>query len=183
MTENFCPEKRVPALGRKISRKRKISFLAAFDKNGIIGRDGKIPWNLKTERNRFKQICDKKKVIMGRKTFEEIGRALPYCTIVVISETMKNAPENCLLARSLEQAFSYYDENEEILVAGGGQIYNQLIEETDAIYATLIEENFTGDVFFPKIDLAQWNQSEKKYFEENGLKFCYFTLTRKATRR
>lgn len=159
---------------------RKISFLVAFDKNGVIGCCGKIPWNLKTERNRFKQICNNKKVIMGRKTFEEIGHALPYCTIIIISETIKTAPQNCLLAHSIENAFSYYQENEEILVAGGGKIYNQLIEKATTIYATLIEQNFTGDVFFPKIDLEQWNQSEKKYCKENDLKFCYFTLTRKV---
>lgn len=163
---------------KRFAPKRKISFLAAFSKNGVIGSGGKIPWDLKTERNRFKQICNNKKVIMGRTTFEEIGHALPYCTIIIISRTLKKPPEKCLLAHSLEQAFSFYKENEEILVAGGGTIYNQLMEETSKIYATEIQQDFQGDVFFPKIDYSQWKQSEKTYFEENKIRFCYFTLTR-----
>ena len=159
---------------------KKISFLAAFDKNFVIGKCGKIPWNLSTERNRFKQICSGKKIIMGRKSFDEIGHALPYCTIIIVSKTLKTAPEKCLLAQNLNQAFSFYDKNEEVLVAGGGEIYHQLIEETSTIYATLIEENYEGDTFFPKIDFCEWQKSNIENHEENGIKYHYFTLTRKA---
>ena len=67
---------------------------------------------------------------MGRKSFDEIGHALPYCTIIIVSKTLKTAPEKCLLAQNLKQAFSFYDKNEEVLVAGGGEIYHQLMEET-----------------------------------------------------
>ena len=135
----------------------------------MIGKCGKIPWNLSTERNRFKQICSGKKIIMGRKSFDEIGHALPYCTIIIVSKTLKTAPGKCLLAKNLNQAFSFYDKNEEVLVAGGGEIYHQLIEE-----------NYEGDTFFPKIDFCEWQKSNIENHEENGIKYQYFTLTRKA---
>lgn len=161
-------------------RPKKISFLVAFDKNFVIGKCGRIPWNLTTERNKFKQICSGKKIIMGRKSFDEIGHALPYCTIIIVSKTLKSAPEKCLLAQNLEQAFSFYGDDEEVLVAGGGKIYHQLIEEASTIYTTLIEENYEGDTFFPKIDFCEWQKSNIENHEENGIKYQYFTLTRKV---
>ena len=97
---------------------------------------------------------------MGRISFDEIGHALPYCTILIVSKSLKTAPEKFLLAQNLEQAFSFYDDDEEVLVAGGGEIYHQLIEETSTIYATLIEENYEGDTFFPHIDFSEWQKSD-----------------------
>lgn len=80
-----------------------ISILVAYTKNHrIIGNGGEIPWNLPSERLRFKEICKNRFIIMGRKSFDEIGHGLPYCTIIIISRTLKNAPEGCLLAKSLE---------------------------------------------------------------------------------
>lgn len=117
---------------------------------------------------------------MGRRSFDEIGHALPYCTIIIVSKSLKTAPKKCLIAKSLEQAFSFYDDDEEVLVAGGGEIYHQLIEETSTIYATLIEENYEGDTFFPHIDFSEWQKSDFENHEENGIKYQYFTLTRKA---
>ena len=106
---------------------------------------------------------------MGRKSFDEIGHALPYCTIIIVSKTLKTAPEKCLLAQNLNQAFSFYDKNEEVLVAGGSEIYHQLIEE-----------NYEGDSFFPKIDFCEWQKNNIENHEENGIKYQYFTLTRKV---
>ena len=93
----------------------------------MIGKCGKIPWNLSTERNRFKQICSGKKIIMGRKSFDEIGHALPYCTIIIVSKTLKTAPEKCLLAQNLKQAFSFYDKNEELnLTSSDNEIFESI---------------------------------------------------------
>ena len=117
---------------------------------------------------------------MGRKSYDEIGHALPYCTIIIVSKTLKTAPEKCLLAQNLEQAFSFYGDDEEVLVAGGGEIYHQLIEEASTIYATLIEESYEGDTFFPKIDFSEWQKSNLENHEENGIKYQYFTLKRKV---
>lgn len=168
-----------------------ISLIAAYTKNGrVIGSGGKIPWSLKSERNRFKKICNNKKIIMGRKSFEEIGHALPYCTIIILSHTLKAAPQGCILARTLEEAIDKVDNSEEIIIAGGGELYRQTIPFADKIYATEIDidfdSDFEGDTFFPELDKIG-NSSEKwQCLEEeshcekdliSGKEICYKYLT------
>ena len=171
-----------------------ISILVAYDKNRVIGSDGKIPWSLTSERTRFKQVCHNKHIIMGRKSFEEIGRALPYCTIVIVSKTMKNAPEGCVLADSIEKAIEYCvkaEENtagtnttnntsadKEILVAGGEEIYRQTPPYAKTIYATEIDDSFPGDRHFPKLT-GRWTKSVEANCEENDIKYTYVTYRRK----
>ena len=171
-----------------------ISILVAYDKNRVIGSDGKIPWSLTSERTRFKQVCHNKHIIMGRKSFEEIGRALPYCTIVIVSKTMKNAPEGCVLADSIEKAIEYCvkaEENtagtnttnntsadKEILIAGGEEIYRQTLPYAKTIYATEIDASFPGDRHFPKLT-GRWTKSVEANCEENDIKYTYVTYRRK----
>ena len=146
-----------------------ISLLAAYtDKNRVIGNNGKIPWNLPSERNRFKKICNNKYVIMGRKTFKEIDKALPYCTIIIVSKSMQKAPEGCILVSSLKAAInkiqSENNKNDvEILVAGGQSIYEQMLPFANKIYATEIHYDFEGNSFFPEIS-NDWERTiiEKK---------------------
>ena len=175
--------------------KLNIALLVAYDKNRIIGSDGKIPWSLTSERTRFKQVCHNKHIIMGRKSFEEIGRALPYCTIVIVSKTMKNAPEGCLLADSIEKAIEYCvnaEENsdnatatqtartstkKEILVAVGEEIYRQTLPFAKTIYATEIDASFPGDRHFPKLT-GHWTKTVEANCEENFIKYSYVTYRR-----
>ena len=92
-------------------------MLVAYTKNGrVIGNQGKIPWKLASERNRFKELTAGKSIIMGRTSFEEIGHALPYCTIIILSKTMRSVPSGCLLAHSLNKALKLC--KNEILIAG-----------------------------------------------------------------
>lgn len=154
-----------------------ISILVAYTKNQrIIGAQGKIPWNLSTERNRFKQICAGKTVIMGRKTFEEIGKALPYCTILVVSSTLKTVPEGCLLCSSLKEAIEI--SGKEILIAGGEEIYRQTLPYASIIYATEIDAEYSGDTYFPEIDEHLWKKTVCQNLEEKGVKFSYLTYER-----
>lgn len=158
-----------------------IAVLAAFTKkNQVIGNQGKIPWNLPSERDRFKKICNGKIVIMGRKTFEEIGHALPYCTILILSKTIKTKPENCLLASSLETAIETVvkkNSSTEILIAGGQELYEKALPFAKKIYGTVIDADFEGDRFFPKIDNS-WKKSVEESKEENGIKYQYVTYYR-----
>ena len=97
-----------------------ISLLVAYTKNKrVIGAQGKIPWKLSSERNRFKAICNGKYVIMGRKSYDEIGHPLSYCTLVVVSSKTQNLEEAINYCKSQNQ--------EEILIAGGGEIYRQAL--------------------------------------------------------
>ena len=160
-----------------------ISILVAYDKNRVIGSDGKIPWSLSSERTRFKQVCHNKHIIMGRKSFEEIGRALPYCTIVIVSKTMEKAPAGCVLVDSIEKAIEYCvnaDEtkSQEILVAGGEEIYRQTLPYAKTIYATEIAASFPGDRHFPKLT-GKWTKTVEATCEENEIKYTYVTYRRK----
>lgn len=176
-----------------------ISILVAYTKKDrIIGDRGVIPWHIPSDRSRFKEICKDKFIIMGRKSFDEIGHRLPYCTIIIISRTLKNAPEGCLLAKSLvdgiELARNYsdgaqvddkhinenqVDDNSEILIAGGGEIYRQALNmaETCKIYATEIDENFKGDVTFPPLG-KEWEKTSEAQKSELGINFKYVIYER-----
>ena len=162
-----------------------ISLLVAYTKNKrVIGAQGKIPWKLSTERNRFKAICHGKYVIMGRKSYEEIGHPLPYCTLVVVSRGPslrqaqdKQGSETPCYFNSLDAAINYCKAQgqEEILIAGGGTIYEQALPYANKIYATEIEADFEGDVFFPELGTG-WTGTEEETHEENGIVFRYITL-------
>lgn len=156
-----------------------ISILVAYTKkNRVIGSGGVIPWNLPSERDRFKEICKDKFIIMGRKSFDEIGHGLPYCTIVIISRTLKIVPRGCVLAKSLEDGMKLC-EGEEILVAGGGEIYKEVLPFASRIYATEIEKEFSGDVFFPLINDDEWTKTVENEKSELGINYKYITYNRK----
>ena len=136
-----------------------ISLLVAYTKNKrVIGAQGKIPWNLSSERNRFKELCRGKYVIMGRKSYEEIGHPLPYCTLVIVSSKEK----------TLEDAIAYCKAQgqKEILIAGGGSIYEQTLPYADKIYATEIDADFEGDTFFPPLG-PEWTGTIEETHEED----------------
>ena len=155
-----------------------LSLLVAYTKNKrVIGAQGKIPWKLSSERNRFKEICRNKYVIMGRKSFEEIGKPLPYCTLVIISH--ERIFKNLKTCPSLNAAIEFCKAQgqEEILVAGGGTIYEQTLSHADKIYATEIDADFDGDTFFPALD-DSWHGTVEETHEENGITYTYTTFTK-----
>jgi len=164
-------------------KNKNISILVAYSSNRVIGAQGVIPWKLPSERNRFKEICNGKKVIMGRKSFEEIGKALSYCTIVVISKTLKSVPEGCLLAPTFEKGLEVCnaDNSDEILVAGGEKIYTQALPLCKTIYATEILKDFQGDTFFPEIpedEKKAWTKTIQAQHIENDIQYRYVTFVK-----
>lgn len=128
-----------------------VIIIAAYSKNNVIGSEGKIPWNIPSERDKFKEICSNKKIIMGRKSFQEIGKGLSYCTIIVISKSLTSVPERCLLAESFEEACELCKDQEELIIAGGQKVYEYAMKYCDTIYATEVDIEISGDTFFPKI--------------------------------
>ena len=155
-----------------------LSLLVAYTKNKrVIGAQGKIPWKLSSERNRFKEICRNKYVIMGRKSFEEIGKPLPYCTLVIVSH--ERIFKNLRTCPSLDAAIEFCKAQgqEEILVAGGATIYEQALPYADKIYATEIDADFDGDTFFPALD-DSWHGTAEETHEENGITYTYTTFTK-----
>jgi dihydrofolate reductase/dihydrofolate reductase (trimethoprim resistance protein) len=156
-----------------------ISMIVAVSKNNIIGNNGIIPWNIKGEQRRFKELTIGKTIIMGRKTYQEIGRPLPNRKTIVISSTGNIIEENCSTVRSLTEAFALAKGEEEIFIAGGGQVYQEAFPYSDRIYLTIIDKYIDGDVSFPEIDEAIFVKTYEERVE-GEIPYTYYTYKRKT---
>jgi uncharacterized protein len=142
----------------------RISLIAAMAQNRVIGRAGLIPWKVPGEQLFFKRTTLGHTVIMGRKTFESIGRPLPGRTNVVISRRTDMRPEGCLMAQSLQAALQLCPAGEdEAFIIGGGQLYAAALPITDRIYLTVIPLAVDGDAFFPEIPAAEFALSASEH--------------------
>lgn len=138
----------------------KLVLVVAIAKNGVIGRQGGLPWRLSTDLKRFKAITMGKPVVMGRKTWESIGRPLPGRLNVVVSRDGTYSAEGAAVSGSLDEALetarSQAGDAEEICVIGGGEIFREALARADVIHATHIDAEIEGDAFFPEIDADLW---------------------------
>jgi dihydrofolate reductase len=128
-----------------------ISIIAAVASNGVIGKEGKLPWNLPADLRRFRELTVGHLLIMGRKTYESIGRPLPERRTIVVSRRLGFAAEGVVTAGSLSRALDLAAGEEEVFVCGGGEIYRQALPLADRIYLTLLDSPWDGDTFFPPI--------------------------------
>ena len=133
----------------------KIILIAAMAKNRVIGRDNAIPWHIPGEQQRFKALTMGHTLIMGRKTFESIGRPLPGRKTIVISRNPEYQAKGCLTATSLTEALALCPKEATIFIAGGGEIYRQALEMAEAIYLTVLDREVDGEVLFPEFDPEQ----------------------------
>lgn len=132
-----------------------ISVIVAVAKNGTIGDKNTLLWHISEDLRNFKRITSGHPVIMGRKTFESLGRPLPNRTNVVISRTTTHI-EGCTVVNSLEKAIGLFSAEEEVFIIGGAQIYAQAMPLADKFYLTVVEHNYEGDTSFPEWDTSQW---------------------------
>jgi len=156
-----------------------ISIIAAMGQNNGIGKNNKLLWHIPGDLKHFKEITSGNIVVMGRKTYESIGRPLPNRTNIIITKNNKFKAEDCLIKNSfnevLKEAKSYKDK--EIFIIGGGQIYKQALPHTDKLYLTIVDDEVQADTFFP--DYSQFkNIISEKAFEEKGLKYKFIELTK-----
>ncbi|MBK6699346.1 MAG: dihydrofolate reductase [Saprospiraceae bacterium] len=144
-----------------------ISAIVAMNAEGIIGLNNQIPWHLSSDLKFFKKTTTGHHILMGRKCYESIGMPLPNRTNIVITRDPYFIVSNCLIAHSIEEGISIAKSNQEteLFIIGGGEIYNQSMYLCDQLYVTLVDYNGRGDVYFPKIDLNEW----KLVHEENHL--------------
>jgi len=135
-----------------------ITVVAAVARNGVIGRDGGLPWHLPEDLRRFKAMTMDHVLVMGRKTFESIGRALPgRTTIVVTRQPDWPAPEGVLVAPSVEAALQQAAAlDDDGLVVGGAEIYRQALDRADVLELTEVDAEPEGDVHFPEVDWSRW---------------------------
>ncbi|MEK7561840.1 MAG: dihydrofolate reductase [Patescibacteria group bacterium] len=161
-----------------------ISAIVATDAKGAIGKNGQIPWRLPAEQAIFKQTTMGHPMIMGRKTYESIGRALPGRTSIVITHQQNYRADGCVIVGSLEQALEEAkkaESSDEIFIIGGEEIYNHAMPFTDRIYLTKVHATLAGDKFF-KFDPKKWRQvSNEKHAadEKNQYDYEFMVLERK----
>ena len=161
-----------------------LSIIVAKAKNNIIGKDNKLLWNLPADMKRFKEITSGHVIIMGRKTFESIGKVLPNRKHIIFSQNrdLKYDDENVEVVHSMLEIKEYIDNDEENFVIGGAMIYNLLMPHVTKMYVTQVNKDFEGDAFFPKINEDVWKIVEEEkglVDEESKLEFEYITYVRK----
>lgn len=156
-----------------------ISLIAAMSRNRVIGMNGQLPWYLPEDLRRFRALTVGKPVIMGRKTFESLGKALPDRFNVVVTRQPDYVPPTGVTVRSsLEDALKLCAGAPEIMVIGGGEIYAQALPVADRIYLTVIDEDIEGDARFPEIGEG-WQEIECLTGESDGLRYQFLTLGRR----
>ncbi len=152
-----------------------IALIVAYDKNRVIGKNGKIPRKIEGEQKRFKDLTLGKTIVMGRRTYEEIGRPLPGRKTIVISGTANFDGENCKTVKSLEEAIKIADGD--IFVSGGEALYAEALPLCEKLYITEIDASFEGDVFFPAFDESKYRK-ETILRTEGDIPYTYFTYTK-----
>ncbi|HET9447201.1 MAG TPA: dihydrofolate reductase [Steroidobacteraceae bacterium] len=158
-----------------------ISIIVAAAENGAIGSDNRLPWHLPDDLRRFKALSLGKPIVMGRRTFDSIGRPLPGRTNIVISRQAGLAIEGAVVAPSLEAALRAAGNAPEIVVIGGAQIFQQVLPRTDLIHLTRVHAHVPGDVFFAKLDPAMWREAAVEHHaadERHQYAFSFVTLQR-----
>lgn len=140
----------------------KISLIVAMAQNRVIGRDNQMPWHLSADLKRFKQLTMGHPIIMGRKTFEAIGKPLPGRTNIIVSRNLDYRQAGCIVTNNLEAAINTgCKESEEIFIIGGATIYQAALPLANTLHITLINKAFDGDTWFPQFDQADWREVER----------------------
>ncbi|MEH6464598.1 MAG: type 3 dihydrofolate reductase [Shewanella psychromarinicola] len=159
----------------------RIAMIAAMANNRVIGKDNKMPWHLPEDLRHFKAMTLSKPVVMGRKTFESIGRPLPGRHNIVISRDSQLSFEGVSCVTSFDEAITIAGDCDEIVVIGGGQLYQQILPKADVLYLTFIDVDVDGDTVFPDWDDGSWIlQNSENATNDKGLQYSFNTLHKKC---
>jgi len=159
-----------------------LSIIVAVAENNVIGKDNKLIWHLPADLRYFKMLTMGAPIIMGRKTFESIGKPLPGRTSIIITKNSDFKADGCMVVHSLEKAIIAAKGCDEAFIIGGEQIYRQAFDIADRIYLTRVFETFEGDSFFPVISSEHWQMTERKdneADEKNKYRYSFITYMRK----
>lgn len=162
-----------------------VSIIAAMDRKRGIGVDNKLPWRLSADLKRFRELTMGHHIIVGRKTFESIGRPLPGRRMIVVTRDRNYKAEGCDLAHSVEDAIRLARERgeSEVFICGGAEIYTQSIGIADRMYLTFVDAEVAADTLFPEFDEHEWGEEESFYQpadEKNQYAFTFKLLVRKS---
>lgn len=159
----------------------RIALIVAMAENRVIGRNNQLPWRIPADLRHFKALTLGKPVIMGRKTYESIGRPLPGRDNIVITADSGYQAEGCQVVHSVEQALEAAGSCEEAMIIGGANLYRQTLENADRLYLTLVKAEPEGDTWFPEIGLQQWREIERQAHtadESNEYDYDFVVLER-----
>jgi dihydrofolate reductase len=159
----------------------RISIIVAMASNRAIGHENRLPWHLPADLKHFRHITMGKPIVMGRKTWESIGRPLPGRTNIVVTRDEHYTAEGCLVVHSMQEAMQAAGDSEEVMVIGGAEFYRQALPYAETLYLTLVEGEFEGDAFFPEIDETGWRAVASESHEpdeKNPHAYRFVTLQR-----
>jgi len=157
-----------------------LSIIVAMSSNRVIGVNNTLPWHLREDLKHFKSLTVGHTIIMGRKTYDSIGRALPNRRNIVISRNTEVSCEGSEVVHSIEDAFSISKNDGEVFVIGGSNIYEQALHLVDHLYITEIKKSFSGDAFFPEINKSIWIEiSREDHIANDGLEFSFVNYQKK----
>ncbi|HSP15109.1 MAG TPA: dihydrofolate reductase [Thermoanaerobaculia bacterium] len=163
-----------------------VSIIAALGANNVIGRDNQLPWHMPADLKRFKQLTSGHHLLMGRKTYESVGKPLPGRTTVVITRSPDYAPAGVAVARSVDEAISKAEAagDTEIFIGGGQEIFSQALHRADRMYLTRVHAEPAGDTFFPEFDdVNEWHLVDAEHYEadeRNPYPYSFLTYERDA---
>ena len=146
----------------------RLSLIVAMGKNRVIGVDGAIPWRLPNELQLFKRVTMGHHIIMGRKTWESIGRLLPGRTTVIVTRQKNYTAPGALIVNSLAAAITQCANDDEIFVIGGGELYRAAMPLADRLYLTVVDAEPTGDTQMPTFNTAEWRLHSTKQYSRDG---------------
>ena len=155
-----------------MTERRKLALIVAMGRGRVIGRDGGLPWRIPEDLRHFKETTWGHTILMGRRTFESIGRPLPGRRSIVLSRTPEFAPEGVEVARGLDEALERaWAEDEMPFVVGGGAVYAEALPRATHLYLTEVDQAAKGDTFFPEFDEAAWVERWRREGRTPGVLF------------
>ncbi len=160
-----------------------ISLIAAMDRNRIIGRDNALPWSMPADLKHFRDLTAGKPVIMGRRTYESIGKPLPDRLNIILTRNPDYHPAGCAIAHTPQQALASAGEAPEVMVIGGERVFGEFLASASKMHLTFIDAEFAGDTVFPEWDPGQWRQTAREAHpanRSNPHSYVFVTLERKT---
>jgi dihydrofolate reductase len=157
------------------------SIIVAFDRNFLIGNGNKLPWHLPADLSHFKKITSGNTIVMGRKTYESIGKALPNRENIVISRNPDYKVGDAVVVSSVTAALAGCKSEKEIFFIGGSEIFKEALPHVTNLYLTRIDHQFEGDIFFPQLDFSGWKLISKESFdkdEKNKFNYSFLLFTK-----
>jgi dihydrofolate reductase len=146
----------------------RIALVAALARNGVIGRDNRLPWRLPADLQHFKQLTMGRPIVMGRRTWASLGRPLPGRRNIVVTRDRAFRCDGCVVTHSIDEALAAAAGSEEVMIIGGAELYAQTLPQADRLYLTQVMADVEGDVRFPDFDTADWVEVERRACKADG---------------